>query len=243
MSGGAAGHPAPEAGPGPASGPASGPGPAPEASGARPGGRSSGWPPPPEPYSAFATVEGLGGVAAPLLAGFAVTLIALVAQIAPALRHPDAALLLFAASAVLFLQVVQLNARARGYAVTPGQVREWYPDADDPERHRVLAWELRHHRDCWAYLVRRTRLRYNVAILALAVGLMVMLIPTGGLGLARAAAIAVLGLFTLVEILELVDQALHGRPGGRIVSTLGRFARAVAPSDPPVPRPPFPDAD
>lgn len=205
--------------------------------------RPSVWPPPPEPYGVFATVEGLGGVAAPLLAGFAVTLIALVAQIAPALRYPDAALLLFAASAVLFLQVVQLNARARGYAVTPSQVREWYVDADDPARHRVLAWELRHHRACWEYLVRRTRLRYNVAILALAVGLMVMLLPASGVGPVRAAAIAVLGLFTLVEVLELVDQALRGRSGGRIVPVLGRFARAIAPSDPPVPRTPFPDGD
>lgn len=201
-------------------------------------------PPPPEPYGAFAIVDGLGGVAAPLLGGFAVTLLALVTQIEPALRLPDAALLLFAVSAVLFLQVVQLNARARGYAVTPAQVREWYPDYDEPDRQRVVAWELRHHRACWTHLVRRTRLRYNVAIVALTLGLMVMLVPAGGIGPVRVAAIAVLGLFTLVELMELVDQAMAGRERrGRVRSAVYRAVHAVAPSDPPVPRPPFPPAD
>jgi hypothetical protein len=198
------------------------------------------WPPPPVPYGAFAIVDGLGGVAAPLFAGFAVTLIALVIQISPMLRYPDAALVLFAVAAVLFLQVVQLNARSRGYAVTPVQLREWHPDFDDPDRQRVLAWELTHHRACWVYLVRRTRQRYNVAILAMLLGVIVMLVPRAGLTAWRFAAIGVLGLVTLTELLELADQLLQHRANGRVLAALHRLTRWVAPADPPVARPPFP---
>src|SRR5580698_9548658 len=78
-------------------------------------------PTPPDPYGLFATADGLGGVAAPLLAGFAITMVALVVQIASDLRWPDVSLVLLGAAAVLLLQVVQLSARARGYAVTPAQ--------------------------------------------------------------------------------------------------------------------------
>jgi hypothetical protein len=201
-------------------------------------------PGPPEPYGAFATVDGLGGVAAPLLAGFAVTLLALVTQIASTLRYPDAALVLFALATALFLQVVQLNARARGYAVTPAQIREWYADFDDPQRQRVLAWELRHHRECWLYLVRRTRMRYNVAILALLLGSAMVLVPRGGLSALRVAAIAVLSLGMLIEILEAVDQWLGdrsgNRPRSRPLEILRWITHRLAPADPPLPRPPFP---
>jgi hypothetical protein len=199
------------------------------------------WPAPPQPYGVFAVVDGLGGVAAPLFAGFAITLIALVTQTVTALRYPDVALILFAVSGVLFLQVVQLNARARGYAVTPAQLREWYPDFDDPQRQRVLAWEMRHHRACWAYLVRRTRMRYNTAVLALLLGLMVMLVPRTAVTPLRLGAIAVLGLVTVAELLELADQALRGRAQGRVLSVVRRVAARVAPADPPLPPPPFPD--
>ena len=124
-------------------------------------------PAPPDQYGAFAAVDGLGGVAAPLLAGFAVTLLALVVQVEGQLRWPDAVLALLAAAMVLFLQVVQLNARARGYAVTPAQATEWYDDMAEPDRRAVVYWELRHHHEAWASLVRRTRTRYNLGIVAL----------------------------------------------------------------------------
>lgn len=122
-------------------------------------------PSPPNPYGLFATADGLGGVAAPLLAGFAITMVALVVQIADEVRWPDVSLVLLGAAAVLLLQVVQLNARARGYAVTPNQAREWYADIEqNPARLRVVNWELRHHMACWRDLVRRARARYYAAL-------------------------------------------------------------------------------
>ncbi|GAA5195754.1 hypothetical protein GCM10023322_63120 [Rugosimonospora acidiphila] len=196
----------------------------------------------PEPYGAFATVDSFGGGAAPLLAGFAVTLLALIIQISAALRWPDLALVLFGLAATMFLHVVQLTARAKGYAVTPAQVREWYDDYADPDRQRAVAWELTHHRECWLFLVGRARVFYDCAMLALLVGVAVLLVPrhTRELTPLRWAAIAVAGLAVLAEILEMVDQVLKGRGSRRgPLASLARITGWLAPSDPPVPRRPF----
>jgi hypothetical protein len=199
----------------------------------------------PDPYGAFATVDSFGGGAAPLLAGFAVTLLALIIQISDGLRWPDLALVLFGVAATLFLHVVQLTARARGYAVTPDQVREWYA-ADDAavaaDRRRVVAWELRHHRACWLFLVRRARILYNGAMLALLAGVGVMLVPRQGRQLTgvRWVAIAVAVLAVLSEVLEMLDQILkRGAGRRRWLRWTARLTGWLAPSDPPVPRPPF----
>jgi hypothetical protein len=193
----------------------------------------------PDPYGAFATVESFGGGAAPLLAGFAVALVALIIQISAALRWPDLALVLFAVAAMLFLHVVHLTARARGYAVTPAQVREWYDDYADPDRQRVVAWELRHHRACWLFLVRRARIVYNSAMLALLSGIGVLLVPKHGRELTalRWVAITVAVLAVLSEVIEVTDQVLKRR---RSRGWPARVTGWLAPADPPVPRPPFP---
>ncbi|MEV4755885.1 hypothetical protein AB0J86_12335 [Micromonospora sp. NPDC049559] len=200
-------------------------------------------PAPPSPYGAFAAVDALGGTAAPLLAGFAVTLLALVLQIESALRWPDPVLVLLGLAFVLFLQVVQLNAQAKAYAVTPAQALEWYADADDPQRRAVVDWELRHHLACWQHLVARTRTRYNLGVLTLLVGAAVMLVPhaPARLGAVRIAAIAVIGAGIVVELLELFGQRLSGRNGRpRGWNWLRRAVGWLVPLHPPVPPPPFP---
>lgn len=202
-------------------------------------------PSPPNPYGLFATADGLGGVAAPLLAGFAITMIALVVQIASDVRWPDVSLVLLGAAAVLMLQVVQLNARARGYAVTPSQAREWYPDIDQhPGRVRVVNWELGHHLACWRDLVRRARGRYNLAIVLLLAGIAVLLVPRkpDDLTAVRSLAIAVIAIGALLEIAAIVaDWGRQGRRGS-VRSRIASLLRWVAPPVPPVPPPPFPAA-
>jgi hypothetical protein len=189
----------------------------------------------PQPYGAFATVDSFGGGAAPLLAGFAVTLVALIIQIAGSLRWPDLALVVFCLAATLFLHVVHLTARAKGYAVTPDDVRQWYDDYEEPGRREVVAWELQHYRQCWLFLVRRARIFYNCAMLALFAGLGVLLVPTGPghLSVLRWVAIGIVGAAAATELLEIVDQMLRRR------STSLRIIRWIAPADPPVAPPPF----
>lgn len=192
-------------------------------------------PVPPNPYGAFAAVDGLGGTAASLLAGFSITLIALVLELSRAVRWPDLGLLLLALAAVLFLQVVQLNARARGYAVTPSQAREWYADLADPQRQAVVDAELRHHRECWSYLVRRTRFRYNLGILTLLSALLVVLIPRDQMTPWRVVAIGVVAAGIGMEGLEILDVALRRRRGHPVVRRLRQVLRWVVPTDPPLP--------
>lgn len=198
---------------------------------------------PPNPYGQFATVEGLGGVAAPLLAGFAVTMVALVVQIVNDLRWPDVSLMLLGAAAVLLLQVVQLNARARGYAVTPAQAREWYPDIErNPARLLTVDWELRHHLECWRDLVGRARWRYNLAIVLLLCGIAVLLVPkhAAELTVTRYLAIAIIGFGAMLEIAGIIADWSGRAPGGSAWSRLPGLLRWAAPPDPPVPYPPFP---
>lgn len=198
---------------------------------------------PPNPYGGFAAVDGLGGVAAPLLAGFAVTMIALIVQIVDNVRWPNVSLVLLGASAVLLLQVVQLNARARGYAVTPTQAREWYPDIEaSPNRASTVDWELRHHLDCWRNLVRRARWRYNLAIVLLLCGIAVMLVPAKASELTpmRGLAIAVIAVGALLEVAAIVADWSGRSPEGSFWSRLPALLRWVAPPDPPVPSGPYP---
>lgn len=153
---------------------------------------------------------------------------ALVIDIAASLRWPNLALL--AVAVVMFLQVVQLDARARGYAVTPAQAREWYPDYDDPQRRAVVARELRHHRARWVYLVRRTRIRYNLGILALLFAIVVALVPRASLQPWRVVAVAVIATGALLELLEVVAGRRRGRA---LPGWLQRGIRWLAPADPP----------
>jgi hypothetical protein len=210
---------------------------------ASPGSGVNPGPTPPDPYGLFATADGLGGVAAPLLAGFAITMIALVVQIASDLRWPDMSLVLLGAAAVLLLQVVQLSARARGYAVTPAQAREWYPGIEhNPDRARVVNWELRHHMECWRDLVRRARGRYNLAIVSLLSGIAVLLVPrkSAELTAVRGLAIAVVGLGAAIEAAAVVADWGRIAPAGSVRSKLPGVLRWAAPPVPPVPRTLFP---
>jgi len=200
-------------------------------------------PAPPNPYGLFSTVDGLGTVAAPLLAGFAVTLIALVLQVETDLRWPSLSLTLLGVAAVLLLQTVQLAARARGYAITPAQVRDWFPDLDrQVERRAVVNWELRHHQACWRALVARARWRYNLAIVSLLLGIAAMLVPAEAARLttARWCAIAVVLAGAAAEIAVLLT-GWGGRRRHRWLRrvTVRLFGWVTAPT-PPVPPPPFP---
>ena len=200
-------------------------------------------PSPPNPYGLFATADGLGGVAAPLLAGFAITMVALVVQIADDVRWPDVSLVLLGAAAVLLLQVVQLSARARGYAVSPAQAREWYADIErNPARVRVVNWELRHHMACWRDLVRRARARYNLAIVLLLCGIAVLLVPkkTAELTAMRGLAIAVIVVGAVIEAAAIVADWGRKAPAGSVWSKLPDLLRWAAPPVPPVPATPLP---
>jgi hypothetical protein len=189
----------------------------------------------PYPYGVQAAADGLGGVAAPMLAGFAVALLGLVLQVERDLRWAGLSLLLFAAAAVLFLQVVQFHARARAFASSPKQALDWYDDADDPERVRRVRAELRQHDAAWRFWIRRARLCYNAGVVVLLCGSAVILVPARNesFGVFRIAAIVVVLAGAFYETLTMINGWL-----GRLdrLPLSGRWRRAletVAPSRPP----------
>ncbi|MDG4782254.1 hypothetical protein O7614_21570 [Micromonospora sp. WMMD961] len=207
---------------------------------------------PPNPYGAYQAADGLGGIAAPLLAAAAVTLLGLVLQIETVLRWPSLSLLLFGAAIILLLRAVQSHARARGYSVTPSEALAWYPDAADMQRRRVVQWELRRHQAAWRFWIGRARRHYNLGVLFLLIGAAVLLVPADPqkLTATRWAAIAVLVWGCVAETMAIL--IAWRRPDWwarwwaadpdrrRPLRWLNRLVRWVAPPDPPV-SPPDPD--
>ncbi|MEU1755639.1 hypothetical protein ABZ436_23680 [Micromonospora matsumotoense] len=202
---------------------------------------------PPNPYGAYASTEGFGGIAAPLLAAAAITLLGLVLQIEANLRWPGLSLLLLGVASVLMLRAVQCNALARGYAVTPAEAFAWYPDADDPQRRRVVFQELARHRAAWRFWVGRARRHYNLGVLFLLLGTVVILVPAEARALTpvRWLAIGVVGLGCAVEVGSMVlgrqrpgwwSRWWSVEPGLRWYARVpARVVRWMTPPDPPVP--------
>lgn len=69
-------------------------------------------------------------IAAPLLAGFSITLVGVVAQASEHFRFPGTCVMFLALSAVLLLVCVQCGFWARQYLTTPSETKNWYDDID-----------------------------------------------------------------------------------------------------------------
>jgi MFS family permease len=121
-------------------------------------------------------IQGLGSVAAPLLAGFSLTLVIYTLTSTASFRWPNAVLALILAAALSLITAVQCAMVARFYAV---------PDGPASERLRLMASHA-----LWA---RRVEKLYNAGILLLLTGITVALVPPGSLAEmgARPAAIVV----------------------------------------------------
>jgi MFS family permease len=133
----------------------------------------------PTPYGYPAAVSAAGSIAAPLLAGFAITLIGIVIQTGSNMRAPGLTLALFAGAVVALLASVQCAFLARLYDTSPAEMKAWWPDSGDRERLDQLVREqadhsARHSR--WSAYFRRT---YNLGVLLLLAAITVMLMPPG----------------------------------------------------------------
>jgi len=158
----------------------------------RPGGSTPAGPGPmywdvPSPYGYAAAVDTAGTVAAPLLAGFALTLIGLILGLGSPetmpLREPAVVPLLIAV--VSLLACVQCTFWAKQYAVTPTQILEWWPDAESGRTGAAPRQEmLRRDQRRYAVLVRRwqgvSAWTYDAGILALLGSLPLVLAPPPG---------------------------------------------------------------
>jgi hypothetical protein len=119
----------------------------------------------PYPYGQAAAIDSMGGIAAPLLAGFSVTLALLVISTPQAFRFVNATLALLLVAAFALIAALQFTFRARQYAVSPSQIVEWWPDAESDERLQELRHEQREHRKEFTRWANPARYAYNVGIL------------------------------------------------------------------------------
>lgn len=133
---------------------------------------------PPAPLGDAASNQTVGEVAAPLLAGFSIALIGVVAQNPEALRWPGASLALLVVAAVLLLATVQLAFRARQHYWTKPDAGAWFPDGELPtgldESYRQM--HVRHLK-VWRRSRELMRNAYNGGISVLAFGVAVVVSP------------------------------------------------------------------
>ncbi|MGV9901966.1 hypothetical protein ACWDU8_05595 [Streptomyces sp. NPDC003388] len=142
---------------------------------------------PPVPMGYLESVQTVGGVAAPLLAGGSFTLAVLALQSsvpgpAAVSRWPDASLALFIAAGLLQIATVQATAWARRYMCTPGDLVQWFPgeQTDGVPSRFLLGMQHSHLRQAhrWANAARGF---YHAGIITLLAGLLVASVPRGHL--------------------------------------------------------------
>jgi hypothetical protein len=131
----------------------------------------------PEPYGYPEAIHSQGSVAAPLLAGFSLTLVVYTLTATEAFRWPNAALALMLAAAFSLLLSVQCAVVARSFTVTPGELEAWWPDAGEPERRRLNRREQFRHAAAHLLWARRSERLYLAGILLLFGGITIALVP------------------------------------------------------------------
>lgn len=134
----------------------------------------------PSPYGAPDAVSSLSTVAAPLLAGFCITLEGVIMTAANEFRLAGLALLLLSSATVLLITCVQSGFWARHYFAAPDEIVRWWPDYEASEQRQQMV--IAEQRDSYGTYLRwaaRARRTYAVGIIALLFGIAAILVPEG----------------------------------------------------------------
>jgi len=155
-------------------------------------------------------IASMGTVAAPLLAGFALTLLGIVLTSPERLRWADWVALPLVVGTVALLASVQFTFWARQYAASPAALTEWHPEATaaDREMNREEQWSYRATHDRWA--VRASR-AYQIGIVMLLGAMVLILVPKGTPSDLRLATISVALLASLLEVVWIAIEVLPSR--------------------------------
>jgi hypothetical protein len=116
------------------------------------------------------------GIAAPLLAGFSLTLAGVIAAGPAQFRWPGADLAVLVIPVVLLVACIQFGFHARSHLYSAADVRDWRPDFI--ERHEpALKLQQAADYEKWCQWERRGRFAYNAAIVVLAIGVAMVMAP------------------------------------------------------------------
>jgi hypothetical protein len=143
-------------------------------------------------------VDRVGTTAAPLLAGFALTLVGLTVTRDTNVRWPEATLALLVLSALLLIAAVQASFNARSWVVPLSEFLTRLEATPEPDRAVVTgtyAQGLTKH----AFWLNVTRWAYNLGILFLLAGLAFVLVPKGDVSAAQSGVIALAAVGFLLE--------------------------------------------
>jgi len=154
--------------------------------------------------------EMVGGIAAPLLAGFSLTTIAqlVIGQDQPWLA--SYAIVLFALSAALLLNTLQFSATALGYAATPSERLDYNPEvASDTDILRIVRKRQWEEMDLRTRYMKRARFCYNAGLFAFLGGLGLIIVPhrSWPWPAGRLIGVIVVGLALLIEALWIFSDA------------------------------------
>jgi hypothetical protein len=132
----------------------------------------------PTPLGYANAIDSVGGVAAPLLAGFSLASVIVISEDAGSFRWPGAAILGFTIAAVMLIGTVQCAFNARQYIWSGADVRAWWPDMkENSEREERLRAEQDWAFGRWQTWTAWTRGTYALGILALLIALAFALPP------------------------------------------------------------------
>ena len=133
----------------------------------------------PVPFGRGTATDTMTGVAAPLLAGFSLTLLGVVAQAPGSFLLPGPALFTLTATTILMVGCVQLGFRARSYLYSAADITAWWPEPRPSIVTEALQRQQTGHFAMWLLWSNRARVAYNAAIIMLALGVALVLAPPG----------------------------------------------------------------
>ncbi len=169
-----------------------------------------------DPEGYFDAIQATGTMVAPILAGFAFAILALV--LVPAaknetdpLRWRDPVLALLVAAALLLIISTQAAIRARMTMVKPDELTKWYPSAIDKNGKPDLAVRTRQRdlHDRTAKASNICRQTYNAGVLLLFTSIAVLLVPPSPVDDARRAVIVVALVAVAIEAAWLTGTSLR----------------------------------
>lgn len=133
----------------------------------------------PAPPGQGAAIDTMTGVAAPLLAGFSLTLIGVICQDPSHIRWPGTTLVALVIAISLFIACVQFGFHARARLYTSADIKDWRPDFY-AKHAEVLANQQRLHWKEWEDWAGRASVTYNLAICVLTFGVALIVAPRDG---------------------------------------------------------------
>ena len=185
------------------------------------GGSGPAPPPPPEwtvrkPEGYYDAIQATGTTVAPILAGFAFAILALVLvppakNAADPLRWRDPVLALLVFSALLLIISTQAAIRARATLVKPDELRAWYPASVDGTGwpNRWLAERQRKLEGRTARASSVCRHTYNAGILLFFTAIAVLLVPSSPVDDARRAVLVAAAIAVAIEAAWLTGTSLR----------------------------------